>query len=327
MDLYKKVYSKYLKSKFIGLKSPLLSFYNHTIAYYQKKLNENDSTSKYTLKINVAKQKKQSIIINAFKSKYDDILTSFSILDQKESEKIIFVFWYQGAESMPQIIKATYKSLLVNKGNYKVVLLDKYNLDEYTKVPDFIMKGLNEGKLSITSFSDYLRIRLLCEYNCLWFDASLLVINKVPDYYIELPFISVKSHGLYKDMIEYSFIPDFPFGQPYFLGGTHKNVFNIVRSILEAYFSDYHFFIDYFMIYYIFQYVYENYNEFNFDVKTMPYNNENVENILYYRNEDKSFFEANKDDIFFKLSYKVDLEKALSNNNSLFNKYFHKFLS
>ena len=81
------------------------------------------------------------------------------------------------------------------------------------------------------------------------------------------------------------------------------------------------------MIYYIFQYVYENYNEFNFDVKTMPYNNENVEKILYYRNEDKNFFEANKDDIFFKLSYKVDLEKALSNNNSLFNKYFHKYLS
>ena len=325
MTLLKKLKSKILKSNFIGVKAPMLSLCNHGIANYQDKINHQKDVGFYIDRLNKIKAKKTKIIINAINKNYYSLLTDFYCLKMKSLEKIIFVFWYQGYDNMPTLIKTTYKSLLLNKGDYKVVLLDKNNISKYTSIPKFILQRLEDGSLSLTSFSDYLRIRLLCEYNCLWLDSTILVMQTIPKEYLDYPFISVKSKNIFDGMSEYSFVPNFAFGQAYFLGGKNKKAFNIIRSILEDYYKKYKYNVDYFMVYYIFEWLYQNDAIFKKNVDEMPYNNENVEKLLYYRNERSNFFAQKANDVIFKLSYKVDLYKALNDKDSLLYKYISKY--
>ena len=150
-------------------------------------------------------------------------------------------------------------------------------------------------------------------------------MQTIPKEYLDYPFISVKSKNIFDGMSEYSFVPNFAFGQAYFLGGKNKIVFNIIRSILEDYYKKYKYNVDYFMVYYIFEWLYQNDAIFKKNVDEMPYNNENVEKLLYYRNERSNFFAQKANDVIFKLSYKVDLYKALNDKDSLLYKYISKY--
>lgn len=76
----------------------------------------------------------------------------------------IWVFWWQGEENMPTIVKACYNSIKKNRGLYKVILLDQKNFYNYVNIPTYILNKLESGKISITHFSDILRFNLLAKY-------------------------------------------------------------------------------------------------------------------------------------------------------------------
>ena len=87
--------------------------------------------------------------IIAFLDKYYGDLVPREDLDidsQKDVQDLpIWVFWYQGESSMPELIKFCYNSICKHSNGRKVILLTKDNLSSYLSMPSFIIDKVRKG--------------------------------------------------------------------------------------------------------------------------------------------------------------------------------------
>jgi hypothetical protein len=105
--------------------------------------------------------------------------------DNLNTSRRVWIFWYQGFESAPPIVKKCAESVIAHVKDREVVLLDKDNMDKYAKFPLFIMDRLNKGQMSITHFSDLLRLELLIRHGGTWMDATCYLSDTPPDYILD----------------------------------------------------------------------------------------------------------------------------------------------
>jgi hypothetical protein len=113
-------------------------------------------------------------VIQRYKSK-------IAVIDG-EIPDIIWVCWWQGGDSMPDVIQKCYKSLLKSANGRKVILIDKNNYKQYADIPEFIIDKLNQGKISFSHFSDILRLTLLKTHGGLWVDSAIFITKTIPIY-------------------------------------------------------------------------------------------------------------------------------------------------
>lgn len=124
---------------------------------------------------------KTNFLSNFIESNYKNTIDKFQ--NKNNSELVtevpkIWVFWAQGKDKMPQLVKACYNQLI--KFNQNVILLTNENYKNYVDLPDGIIKKSYSGKLSWANFSDILRNSLLYKYGGLWIDATVWVSGKIP---------------------------------------------------------------------------------------------------------------------------------------------------
>jgi len=93
--------------------------------------------------------------------------------------KQAWICWWDGEDKMPAIVKACYNSILQNADTFKVTLISKYNFNDYIFIPEHVMRKVNNGKMSLTHFSNILRMALLYKYGGIWIDSTFLVTNKI----------------------------------------------------------------------------------------------------------------------------------------------------
>ncbi len=98
----------------------------------------------------------------------------------------IWVFWGQGEDSMPPLIKACYRQLTHFNSNAR--LITNKNLHNYINLPDTLHNKVIKGKLSWANYSDIIRNKLISQYGGLWLDATVWVTRKIPiDLLNEMP--------------------------------------------------------------------------------------------------------------------------------------------
>jgi len=97
----------------------------------------------------------------------------------KDIPNIIWVFWWQGEDAMPEVVKECYTSIIRNSNGREVRLLTDNNYKEYVKLPCFIELKFKSGKIGFTHFSDIIRTYLLKEYGGLWIDAAIFVTKPI----------------------------------------------------------------------------------------------------------------------------------------------------
>ena len=93
-------------------------------------------------------------------------------------EPTIWIFWGQGEENMPPLVKACYKQLTRN--NCNVTLVTSKNINEFLDLPQEVIDKVNCGKISWAYFSDIIRNSLLTKYGGLWMDATVWAPHKLP---------------------------------------------------------------------------------------------------------------------------------------------------
>lgn len=129
-------------------------------------------TSLELLRLSVDLKKKRR-----FQKKYRSVLEKFDNcwVDHYShiGRKTVWIFWWQGEEAMPSIVSQCYSSVREKMKDWEIVLLTKNNYTKYTKFPDFILNKLNKG-ITLTHFSDLLRLELLIRHGGLWLDATVL---------------------------------------------------------------------------------------------------------------------------------------------------------
>lgn len=106
-------------------------------------------------------------------------------LPQKKSNKV-WVFWLQGIEKAPELVKRCYKSLHDNLNDRDIILITQNNMKDYVQFPAYIEEKVNTGAITITHLSDLLRIELLCKYGGTWIDATVLCTGgNIPKYILD----------------------------------------------------------------------------------------------------------------------------------------------
>lgn len=105
----------------------------------------------------------------------------------------IWVFWWQGVNNMPELVRICYNSILQNAGEHPVHLLTGNNCEQYlSKLPHLkeILNRVQQGIISYAYFSDIIRSYLLYEYGGVWIDATVLLASNIDNIVTNRIFIS-----------------------------------------------------------------------------------------------------------------------------------------
>lgn len=119
-----------------------------------------------TLKTKQHLAKKYRKVLKDFNEKWQETLPHCK-------RKTVWLFWWQGEEAMPPLVEKCYESVKQNLKDWEIVLITEKNCNQYAVFPTYILEKLHEG-ISLTHFSDLLRLELLIKHGGLWLDATVL---------------------------------------------------------------------------------------------------------------------------------------------------------
>ena len=87
-------------------------------------------------------------------------------------ERNIWFYWNQGWEAAPWFVKLNYISWVTRNPDWKIVFLDDNNVRKYSRAFEIVER--NKESITVTAFSDVLRLDLLANCGGAWVDATLL---------------------------------------------------------------------------------------------------------------------------------------------------------
>ena len=146
----------------------------------------------------VCHKKKYELVKKYIRNNYADIISKYKgkNIGENIGEKYkIWFFWWQGMDEAPKVVKICYKQLIkVNAGKRKVIVLDSRNYSKYTNIPEYVIEKVKKGEITLTHFSDILRMNILKYQGGLWLDATIYLqgLPNISTY----KFYTVR-HGLY----------------------------------------------------------------------------------------------------------------------------------
>ena len=221
---------------------------------------------------------KHRAILSHLKKQYKDVLgkyTAINVIDESgiKADSIIWVCWWDGEESMPPLVKVCYNSIRLNAGKHPVQLVTKYNYHDFVSIPEYIIEKVNAGKITLTHFSNILRVNLLYDHGGIWMDATILALNNIllegsSFYTLKAPaksasvtlncFEGISSETLHKSA-NLNKIPPISRWSGFLLAGTKNSpIFAYLKDILYAYWKDHDDQIDYLLFDYTIALGYDN---------------------------------------------------------------------
>lgn len=230
-----------------------------------------------------------------------------------ELNNTIWVFWWQGINEMPDIVRLCYQRLCEVNTNANVILVNRDNYMEYVDIPDHIVKKIGK-QISITHFSDILRANLLYKYGGIWVDSTLYFIKQIPEEFFRMPFFSIK------DKIKSSMSPARHRWTGFFICAKAGSCF--IKQFVDCfnnYWSIKENLIDYLLIDYFLDIIYDQNIEFKTIINDMQYTDYNVHCMdKVASNFDQAFCEdILQNNLFIKMSYKgYNIDKLQSYNSN-----------
>ncbi len=100
----------------------------------------------------------------------------------------IWQYWAQGEDAAPDLVRACLRSVRRYAGGREVVLLNDASRSRYVTMPDYIVEKRDTNKMSLTHFSNIVRLELLSRYGGTWIDATVLLSAPIPDFVERAPF-------------------------------------------------------------------------------------------------------------------------------------------
>ena len=230
----------------------------------------------------------------------------FEIYTKNDMDNIIWIFWYQGMENAPELIKKCYQSVKKNLNNYKIILLDKNNYMSYVDIPDYIIEKFEKKMITITHFSDLLRSAILVKYGGLWLDATVYCSGNK-----EIEMIEKKDFFVYRNAWWNSDTIDM---ESWLIYSKKNNV--ILKKTLELlyiYWKKNNYLCNYFIFHLFFKLAKEKYKD---EWEGVPYITQINNHLLAYDMEKREKFDKERINYIFKitdfhkLNYKTSLEKS-----------------
>jgi hypothetical protein len=178
----------------------------------------------------------------------------------------IWVCWWDGIGMMPPIVRVCYNSLLKYADRYNVTLITKDNFFEYIEIPNHVLEKVKSGSITITHFSDIIRMSLLEKHGGLWLDSTVLVTGNL--HHEKNNFFTIKKKLGGDDVPRRRWTGNC-------IGGVKNTpLFQFVRGFLCEYWKKHDELIDYFLIDYSILVGYNSIPQIKKIIDKMPFNSQ-----------------------------------------------------
>lgn len=233
---------------------------------------------------------------------------------EENADEIIWVYWKQGIENAPDIVRICINSMYKNIDGVKIMLLSDANLYEFISIEKHILAAVERGSITPTHFSDIVRTKLLKKYGGLWLDSTIFVPNKV-----SFSEIVYNSQGIFtiteKSRDDSIFIPNgrwtgFCFG----VNKKNSAIFRTLDELFTTYWEKENHLIDYFLIDYFLEMLYQH---LALEVNNINKHGETLFSIINEKFDETLYNEYSKNVTFHKFSYKVPLIENIGNELTL----------
>lgn len=294
-------------TKYFGINYALVDFFSSVIFR---------THSEFGKKLNIYKHEK---VKEYLMKKYGYLLKNYTITNNNKIEKdsYIWIFWWQGIENAPYIVRKCVESIKQKSGQDKVIIIDKTNYNKYASIPDYIIEKFNSNCMSITHFSDILRMELLYRNGGIWMDATLFQIDKLEDIY-NYSFYTIH-HGKFSDFhVCKGLWTGF-----FMASGKNNDIIKLFRDFFYEYWKEENYLITYLLIDCIISLCYENNKEIKRIIDNIPKNNTNVfefQNILNDVYNEEKYNDLCKGNCLFKLTYKIKFFKYKDSKDTFYTK-------
>ena len=269
-------------------------------------------------KLQVSKNKQ---IIKYLENNYNNIIEKYKKVNintkNKNNDNNIWIFWWQGIENAPDLIKSCINSIKKHCKDKEIVIIDKNNIDKYYKMPDYISNKVNNGTISITHLSDILRMNLLKKYGGHWIDATIFLTAN--PFNKNNSFNTIKFHCNEDTSISKGRWCGF------FIGGENKVFYDFMVETFNTYWKQETIIIDYFFIDYAISIAYNRIPIIKKEFDKITFNNENIHKLQSFLNkkfDKKEYNELLKSNSVHKLSYKETIDT--NNKNNYYNNIIMK---
>lgn len=256
------------------------------------------------LKINHKLEKKYGKLI---KEKNNDLI--------ERSSRKVWVYWYQGLENAPLVVRRCFNSVKKNLRDWDIVFIHKGNIDDYVTFPAFIKDKFEKGIIGQAHFSDLLRLELLIKYGGLWLDSTVYCSGN-----------NISQSILNSDLFVFQSLKPGADGHVTQMSNwliwakTNNHILIETQRLLYEYWRNYDFLVDYFIFHQFFSIVCRAFPE---EAEKIPQFCNSTPHILLL-NFFKPYNEIMFNDLciqtcFHKLSYKFN-EVDVSKKETFFDK-------
>ncbi len=206
-----------------------------------------EGTSKKSLEI--VRESVSNKVVKRLRKQYAPFIAKFREEDEKrtklshEHSNKVWVCWLQGMEQAPAIVRKCYQSLLDNLDDREIVLLTNDNYKEWVTFPEHIQKKIDDGTITRTHMTDFLRLELLEHYGGTWIDATVFCSGKnIPSYIwdSDLFIYQIMKPGLDAHAQRTS--------SWFITACTNHPIVALVKELLYEYWKTYDKMVDYFLI-------------------------------------------------------------------------------
>jgi len=129
-----------------------------------------------------------SVVPQYFRERYvpgavvavSDPASGFAPLPPAEGREKMFTLWLQGEGNAPALVKKCFALMRRRCPEFELVILDRDSLREWTDIPDYIWRKLEEGRMTMAQFSDICRLDLLYRHGGVWIDSTCFVTSGIP---------------------------------------------------------------------------------------------------------------------------------------------------
>jgi hypothetical protein len=277
----------------------LLDSQRKRIRFLPDKVNEN----KHTAIVNWLTKK-----INYFISDFNNQSPNSASLDNTIPLQI-WVCWWDGVGMMPPIVRVCYNSLLKYSNGFRVTVIDKNNFKNFISIPDHVLEKVKNGTMTITHFSNIIRMSFLAQYGGFWFDATILVTGNIQP--VINHFFTIKREFGGNNVSKRRWTGNC-------IGGVKNSpLFRFVREFLCEYWKNYDEMIDYFLYDYSIATAYNSVPEIRAIIDNAPLNPQNfyiMQDNLGSEYTPELFESFTKNTILHKLTWKEQYPTRTSNN-------------
>lgn len=231
----------------------------------------------------------------------------------------VWCFWWQGIDTAPDIVRAcvnSQKQCFENDPSFLFHILDSRSFNHYCEFDDCILQKVDDGKISLTHFSDLIRMRVLKKYGGVWMDATLLVTGNIAHDLKNCSFYTNKKFT-YPEYLR-KMISRGRWTSYFIAGSAHNCLFEYMDTAFMRYWEENNCMIDYYLIDFLIDLAYDYLPAVRKMIDDIPCNNEEIFQLVgllnteYNETEFEKLCDKNKvHKLSYKFQYRFETEKGL----------------